>query len=252
MAAMELFSWLTFLILIFALILGRIKGKAQKWSWTGLELPLFGFVLFAALGAVFIEDISSDQRRYILGSQRWIVLFYTYYLIFTNKWVSLNRVFYVVVGAATLVSLYAIFQTFTGWDVFRSVPYKATPFSSLNIWRAKGFFSNSITYANSFSLVALLLVGVLLQSKNELSKKKQSLYWTALVIISLSILFSFTRGVWVGVFVATLIMAALKGKKVFTKIVLLFCLIFITAFSFFTLLFVNVYLKQVCLEIIPA
>ncbi|MCB0392287.1 MAG: O-antigen ligase family protein [Bdellovibrionales bacterium] len=234
MAAMEILSWLSFVLLFCILIYKTIKKETVKFHWTGLEKPILGFVFFVILSAFFVEDITPIERKYILGSQRWVLLFYTYYFLFLNEWVSSKKNLQALIIFVTLVSIYSILQTFWGWDIFRSAPYKPTPFSSLEIWRAKGFFSNPITYANSINILGLFVLGLLLNTKEKLFHKENKFYWMSFLLISIALFFSFTRGAWLGFIVGGLWMALLTSRRIFLRALLSLIIIFITAFSLFT------------------
>ncbi|MCJ8275857.1 MAG: O-antigen ligase family protein, partial [Bdellovibrionales bacterium] len=106
---------------------------------------------------------------------------------------------------------------FFGWDVFRSAPYQPNIYSYGTFWRAKGFFSNPITFANSFGVLAFFVFGLFISQIGNLSKKQ---LWTIVAgfsVFLLAIVFSLTRGIWLSVFFILLILPLFINDKTIRK-----------------------------------
>ena len=91
MAGMEFFGWLSALLLLALGIKDYFAERQLRWTLPGLEVPLVGFALISALGAFLVTSIDSDERLFILGSLRWIVLCFALYVVVLNKLISPKR-----------------------------------------------------------------------------------------------------------------------------------------------------------------
>jgi O-antigen ligase len=112
---------------------------------------------------------------------------------------------------ATMVSLYAIVQTFTGLILFRSGEYGTTDVAGYKIWRAKGFFGNTMDYSYVMGSVFCVAFATLLV---RFYRGRDA--WHMLVttfVIGLSLLLTFTRGAWVATVLAMCVVMFLHNKK---------------------------------------
>jgi O-antigen ligase len=126
-AAMELFAWVLFLVVAVTLIVKREKPKRL-----GPDLWLVGFALIAALG-IFISGMPAKEMSMELALHR------------SNILEKPDRLVWLWGGLIAAASAYAFFQFVTGIDFIR--PNHAIPAAGVHGFRARGFFSQSLTLA---------------------------------------------------------------------------------------------------------
>ena len=78
MAGMEAFSWAGFVFFLCGSSIWYYRYKTLLIKKTGFEWPLFGYWGAVALGAFFISDLNTSDVSQMLGSPRWILLFFVF------------------------------------------------------------------------------------------------------------------------------------------------------------------------------
>lgn len=66
--------------------------------------------------------------------------FFFFFVVLQSQFVNRERLIKFFVISSLVASVYGVYQSQTGIDLFRSVPFKPTSFGSIEIWRSKGFF----------------------------------------------------------------------------------------------------------------
>ncbi|MBS1970386.1 MAG: O-antigen ligase family protein [Bdellovibrionales bacterium] len=97
-------------------------------------------------------------------------------------------------GAVLLCSAYAIV------DYFLQVQ-NATPTDDV---RLGGLFQFSMTYAHSYGIFFCALLGLFFEISKTLPPKKRLFYLCTLIVLGLSVLLTYTRGVWIAAFVSVI------------------------------------------------
>jgi putative inorganic carbon (HCO3(-)) transporter len=75
--------------------------------------------------------------------------------------------------------------------------------------RLGGAFADPMTFAHSFGQFFVFLFGILVFMWQELQKKQKAFLLTTIIVLGLCVLFTFTRGVWIGCAVACLVVAGM-------------------------------------------
>src|SRR4030095_2863290 len=120
-----------------------------------------------------------------------------------------RRVALVVVAAGAVAGAYGVLQHFTGVDWYRWAVGRATRVRP-RIWGAEGFagvgfFRNYLTYAHDIAIV-LTWAGALALRGNILGM-------VAAVLLTLAIVFSTARGVWIGAVGGGGLLGVLSGRR---------------------------------------
>lgn len=220
MAAMEITSWTVVLLLILYVVAGRLGHKPGiEFHTIGAEFPLLIFIFVVILGLRL--NAPESDFVFALGSLRNLVLLFTFtYALQLNK--NLNRLFMIMIVCATIVSAYAIWQHFTGIDLWRQT-HRAlvpVPWGDQSSFQSVGFFSHHLTYGHSYMMILCLPTAALLLGR------RMKWWQTLLCLISFSLLltsliFTYGRGVWIAIGVALPIMAFFASRKLFVAAVLL-------------------------------
>lgn len=228
MGGMEIFSWLSFLIFIIIGALYFYKNKEFIYIKSSYEWPLIGYWIIVILGAIFADNLNTNEFIFVIGGPRWIILFLVFYSIFKNNLVDRELILKIMVISCLVVSIYGIYQSQTGIDLFRSTLYKPTVIGNIAVWRTKGFFSNPMTFANSLSIAFCFLYAFQVIGKGFQKTHMKFITYVTLCTIASALLTTFTRGVWFGVFLTLFIITTLY-KKIYG---VFFLLIFIIFFYF--------------------
>ena len=224
MAGMEIFGWLTFLISVTYMARGA-TDEPLRFKDFNPAMPWKGCFLLLAITAIGLAVNGTAKTEYVqdFGSMRWMFLFFSSSFALAVKPPTLKgyRLFLI---CTSIIAIYAIFQSFTGIDLVRPGQHRAVqPLDdTLNhpLWRSAGLFGSPLAYAYIVGQhVCLPLAMLLLTFENR--KKYGWLFWGSLaayILICLSLITTFTRGVWIAMAVAHLFVALLVSRKVFAGI----------------------------------
>ena len=196
-AGMELFGWLLFVSWL--LLEAKNYWKRPKEILIGGDIFLWLMVLNTALGVGLSEKTEDFFVQF--GFMRWVLLLYAlthlirrlqneldpkYWFVFWRVWST----------TAIVVSLYALLQALTGFDL---LGHKVSPYHGL--FKATGTFNMSLTFAYTMGISTLMLVG-------------RSL-WLPAMAGAVSLAVSLARGAWMGMIPALFALLFYKfGKKV--------------------------------------
>lgn len=220
-ASMEATSWLLFLSATVLFTREKIAGRLQ-WKdllisprriWIDIALGLFLLQLilsglFQAQGDVQFLDIS--------GVGRWVLLLYAYVFLFRRYYsVGLEKGFRWMMFVAALVSLYGIFQYFSGNDLVRETDKQLIAMDEY--YRAIGFFNLPLTFAYSIGIFGFFVLAYRLVAANKLWKWGNTMSSVVALLIGAVILATFVRGAWLGVMGAGIVVLWLNGRRFFMR-----------------------------------
>ena len=191
MAAMELFSSLSALIVATVLISNKKSGTKNEWIWYPADWALL---------ALF----------FVIGSARFIFLFYLLRQGLFWSWseTRLAKMMNVLVVVSCVVALYALIQYYTGADWFKKGGAAVSPFTQRAdgswTYRATGFFDHPLRYSYSvgmamcFPLAYALTLGSM--------RRRQIFMAIGTVVMTAGLFATLSRGSWLAVAVAFLVM----------------------------------------------
>lgn len=219
MAGMEIFGWLTFTL---AVAYAFRKPAGEYIQALDLEpyLPwktCLALLIITILGLA-VNGTETADPVYDIGSQRWMFLLATHSFALA-LWPPSLRGYKFFLFFTTVVAIYAIFQSITGIDLMRPGSNRAVqPLdlqANINLWRSAGFFGSPLQYGYIFGqYVCLPLAMTLLLAQNKDTRSR--LFWCSLVaylIISLSIVTTFTRGAWLASGITHLVLAFFVSRR---------------------------------------
>lgn len=221
MAGMELFGWL---LAASGLVLGY-----SRWGGTLLDKPHFlKLPWVAALTLAFISavgllkaDLPWDTTFHTIMIYRWIGLLVGFFFVIQyarHKQFNLEKGLHVFLILAGIVALYALSQYWHGIDIVRG-PDNPVPWAWVD-WetgegrhRSMAFFTLPLTYGYSFGMIFCLGLAYLLLNHSRLHKPLKVLLSLSLLIIGASLITTYTRGVWMGIFPAAFLILFFYKKK---------------------------------------
>ncbi len=168
-----------------------------------LDLPIAVFLIIELLSALLGPDLLTGLRAL---KEEWIVLLF--FLVVNNvKHPRLaRRALEILVSVTAIISLYAIWQHFAGWDVYRHRPLRPTG----GVFEATGLFGHHLTFGG-FVMVVLLVSGCLFLGAHR--GRKRTAYGLASLVISLALIWSYARSAWLGLVGGVVAIGVLRGRK---------------------------------------
>ncbi|MBA7471265.1 hypothetical protein ES707_06571 [subsurface metagenome] len=189
-------------------VVGMLVMRRFQLMRTPLNIPITAFLVAAAIGVVMAVDFKHSLKGYMtLG---WISIFF----LFVNNVKDVTRfkkLVRILIIITTIAGAYAIFQHFTRIDFFGNVKYVQKSLS-----RSTGFFNSPQTFGNYVLLLLPMVFGLSFYSNTR--REKRWLQLSGLIILT-AIIFSYTRGVWLGLIGGLIFMAILRSKKLLLLVV---------------------------------
>ncbi len=189
-------------------VIGMLVMRRFQLMRTPLNIPIAAFLIAAAIGVIMAVDLKHSLKGYMtLG---WISIFF----LFVNNVkdvTQFKRLIRILILITTIAGAYAIFQHFTRIDFFGNVKYVQKSLS-----RSTGFFNSPQTFGNYILLVLPVVLGLSFYSNTR--REKRWLQLSGLIILT-AIIFSYTRGVWLGLIGGLIFMAILRSKKLLLLVV---------------------------------
>ncbi|CAN5542946.1 hypothetical protein BH10BDE1_BH10BDE1_36030 [soil metagenome] len=220
MAGMEIFGWLTFLLISIVAIFDRKKGVwilrrplLETGDWALLSL------MTVIILSAFIAAPQEADKLFIVGNARFVMLFLG--MRFSLEAVTdragapaVEKAFRFLLVLIGVTSIYAISQHFNGIDYIRGHrdPITKYVFQGGSTFRSRGMWGHPVTFGHSMALSFSMIFGYAV-SRNKFDK------WKAIgigvsVLSATAILWSYTRGAWIAIAAAVAIMVLFLGRKI--------------------------------------
>jgi O-antigen ligase len=195
----------TFLILGLCLWLVKILVSG-KWKLTHnpLNIPILLYLLTQAISVIF----SPFKVHSLLAlKEEWLLLLFFLVVNNVREESKIKKLVYVLIAVSCVVGLYAIWQHYSGMDLYRHklLEPKDGVFISL------GLFDHHLTFGGYYMLVFLLAAVIALSYKRQGIRRILDI--VSPVILGLSLLFSYARSAWFGAVAGMLSFGFLRGKK---------------------------------------
>ncbi|MBK9292993.1 MAG: O-antigen ligase family protein [Oligoflexia bacterium] len=219
MAGMELSAFgITVCFLLYVLFDYLAPKRTLEWHTIGAEFPIIGFLIVAAVG-LFVK--APDQFSSFGSLRNILFLFILTYSLQVFK--NLNKLIWLIWTLALIVAVYAIWQHFTGMDLWREkgINMMANSFGGQNLYQSIGFFSHHLTYSHSFMMIACFpIAAFLLSAKSKWWQR--GIYFLSSAILLFSIVTTYARGSWLALAVAIPVMTLFVSKKKLIIVTLVF------------------------------
>jgi hypothetical protein len=212
MAAMEILSWTTVLFTTIYLILDHFDSEQ--------EVPLvsvkYGYAILAFIGlcslGVFINAPQDHWVRDMGALRDFLLFFFFFYSL--KIYGDVKKLFLIMVFCSAVVSIYGIWQHFSGIDLWRH-NHRALvqiPWGTVPRYATVGFFNHHLTYAYSFGMLICISWALLLSFK-DFSLWKKTLLTLAFFSVLFSIVCTYGRGAWIALAIAIPTMVFLSQRK---------------------------------------
>jgi hypothetical protein len=213
-AGSEIAAWLCTLLTLTYVVADRVS-KTREFSFfrVGSDIFLVGFLIVTIIGS-FMASSPSDMLA-TLGDARWVLLLYALAYCW-ELFPGLNRIFFLMLAAASGLALYGLWQHFTGLDLIRSLSLADAPVKSRAYFIPTGFFSSAEIFGTVLATVIPFPAATFL-----LSDRKDEWYerWFPLgltLLLGLAIFWTYRPGLWLAAFVGVAFTLLMKAKSWFT------------------------------------
>lgn len=213
-AGSEIASWTTAFLTLAYIATDRF-ARTREFSFfrIGADFFLVGLALVGLVGAVTSSSISLGVAT--LGDLRWIVLLYA----FTYCWElfpGLNRMFVIMIGAASAVAGYGLWQHFMGLDLLSGATLGDAPVARHPYFIPTGLFNTPETFGTLLAtLIPFPAAAYFLSDKREHWIEK----WLPLAIVllfSVAIMWTYRPGLWIAAVAGILVSMLMQGKQLGT------------------------------------
>ncbi len=180
-----------------------IFTEGIRWIRSPLDLPILAY-----LGAQFLSLCFSPYTFNSLKAFRneWIVLLFFLLVNNLQRERAIDNLLKVLFLVTSLVSIYACWQHFFGWDFYRHHRLEEIG----GVFSSTGLFGNRLTYGGYVMVICIFAVVFFLWGE----KRWRPLYGSCALLTGLGVVFSDARSSWLGLIGGFLSMAIVKGKKV--------------------------------------
>ncbi len=173
--------------LVFWLIY-MIINKFKPFKFSPIDIPILIYLAGELITSIFCEYSKNAFRGY---QSEWQIL--TVYLIISvldkEFYKKLLKILFVI---SVIISIYGIYQHFTGWDIVRQKTISTTVGKFYGI---TGGFGLHLTFGGYYMMIALLALAYFAKLK-----EKRFFYISGTILVFLATIGSYARSAWIGFF----------------------------------------------------
>jgi O-antigen ligase len=215
LVGMEIAAWSAFVLFLIYVLIDRLTENRQvEFYALGIEFPLAVFIITVICG-LKMNSATPDFFTSLGNIRNFILIFIFCYGLQIYK--NLNRLFTLMIFTATVVSGYAIWQHFTGLDPIHPnhLPIEQLTWGSSSVFAARGLFRDRFSFGYTFLMLICLPWAALLFTKKIPWWQTTAMLISFLTIL-VSLIFTYTQGVWIALLITLPIMAFFASRKFFT------------------------------------
>lgn len=189
-----------------SLLVWLIVFRRSSFVPSSIDRPILSY-----LGVAFVAGLAGlDPTKSLLQlAAYWHIAIYLLVVNLVLDLKLIQRLLLTLIGAATLAAVYGIAQHgLGGLDLFRTQE-EAVILTVGDQVRASGFFSHFMTFAGQMMMVSLMAVAVALWDQDRV---RRAILFSCSAVMSLALLFSFTRSAWIGLGAGLLVVASMRGR----------------------------------------
>lgn len=213
MAGMEIFGWLTFLLVLLWSYLGQSEQKlraVEVWRfYPSITCSLL--LLVTVIGFAINDDPKAEWFDHI-GSQRWMILLATHSVALANFFPGW-KAYRFFLRVVSVIAAYAIFQSFTGIDLLRPGSNRAVQHLREGVYRSAGLYGSPMQWAYVAGQWACLTLAVALAKRRQRHDWRFSASALAFGLLAFSVMTTYVRGAWLASLVAWSIVVYLAAPR---------------------------------------
>lgn len=209
-AGSEVAAWICTLLTFGYIIFDRFsRTKEFRFFRVGSDFFLLGFLIVSVISA--FSGASGDMLA-TLGDARWLVLLYGLAYCW-ELFPGLNRMFFLMSGAAAVLAVYAIWQHFTGVDPIRQLALPNAPTQTHPYFVPTGFFSSTETLGTVLAVVFPLPVAAYLLIDRKDDWHERYIPLGLILVLALAIFWTYRPGLWMAAGLGLVVTLLQKGRS---------------------------------------
>jgi len=176
----------------------------QPFKLTSFNIFVFLYIVWLIIASVF----GSTPKDSLFGlKEEWLFLMIPViaYNMKTEK--SMMTALKIFTISAAIISLYAIWQHYSGIDLYRGKELVAAP---TNGYCAIGTFTHMLTFGNYYAIASILLLGLALFADD---LKNKIFFYGGFCLTGIATLFSYSRGPIAALIVGIIILLIWIGRR---------------------------------------
>lgn len=230
-AGSEMAAWGCALLTLIYILLDRI-GRTREFRFfrVGSDFLLIGLLLVAVISAC--GSTPADGLATI-GDIRWIVLLYGFAYCW-ELFPGINRIFFLMLGAASALAIYGVWQHFTGLDLIRTTALANAPVKSLPYFVPTGFFSSPEIFGTVLATVLPFPAATFLLSDKRDEWVQRFLPLVITLLLSLAVFWTYRPGLWLAAFIGVVFTLLMKSKQWFfllASLVVFFSVVIVATYA---------------------
>lgn len=175
---------------------------APFFQFIGIEWAILGYLVIAVLGLA-LNAPEPKPWFYALRKFTWIADLYLMTWLFSNARIKARSALIFFCMAFLLPNLYAIYGFISGVD----------PITGNQVLRVVGLVNSATYHAHGNGAVLVFFLTLLTLFTPQLPRRLQLGAWAAMLLMSISLLLTYTRGIWISVTVASLFLFLSLGRR---------------------------------------
>ena len=188
---------------LFSWMVSLLAGHRRRVVRSALFWPMVAYLGLQLFSVLLSPDLVEGLRAF---RAEWIILLYFLVINVVDDDHQIRRLVGILVLSTVLVSLYAIWQHWSGWDLYRQRPLRATG----SFFEATGLFGHHLTFGGYLMMVLVLSVSLSIFGTRG---RTRLFYALSSGVLFLTLLFSYARSAWIGFLAGALGMAILWGRR---------------------------------------
>ncbi len=187
-------------------VLHAIKNSEFKFAKSPMNAVVAFFIIALLWGCINSFDVMSSVRQVMVHVSFIIFYFVVINTIRTKRaWLALVKVF---LASALLVAIYGVIQNFTGVSSTESW-IDEEMFTDIKV-RVYSFFNNPNVLGEFLVLTIPVMVALVW---NKVREEHRTLFGISLIIMAACMIFTWSRGAWLGMLIAVAIFLAISDKR---------------------------------------
>lgn len=232
------FLRLVTLICVAAWLLKMVGEGKLSWRRSILDLPLFTLITVFAISCIFSISLSlslfGQYKRYegLFTLINYALLYFLVINLVVEK-EQVNLLVKAFILSATIISVYGISQHF-GWDFVRASE------AGTGTIRSFSTLGNPVFLGAFLVMSMLVTLGFTVGQWSKVGWSMRLFLSFALAVMAVCLIFTYSRGSWVGCLIGVILFVILAGKKIISvgrSKVVLFLLVLIMAAVFAGVIF---------------
>ena len=187
-------------------VLHAIKNSEFEFAKSPMNAVVAFFIIALLWGCINSFDVMSSVRQVMVHISFIIFYFVVINTIRTKRaWLALVKIF---LASALLVAIYGVIQNFTGVSSTESW-IDEEMFTDIKV-RVYSFFNNPNVLGEFLVLTIPVMVALVW---NKVREEHRTLFGIALIVMAACMIFTWSRGAWLGMLIAVTIFLAVSDKR---------------------------------------